>query len=255
MQIDAVKIPSLIKFNKLIHGISPRFYLTEDQSKAELNLNPKANDWRRDNLWKDFLRPLGAHQHEPFFLNQVHGDQIYCIDEISQPHIGGVFMGDAIISSVPNQNIAIFTADCLPVIIYDTYLNIVGVIHAGRKGTSLIIVGKTIRKMVEKYGSDPKNIVVGFGPGVGGCCYEVDYECLEPFRDFYSPINRFTIAKENKKYMLDLKIANHLNALDEGILKENIFDCDICTVCNNDLFFSHRKMDAGRTMTVAMLLP
>ena len=109
--------------------------------------------------------------------------------------------------------------------------------------------------LVEKYGSSPKDIVVGFGPGVGGCCYEVDLECLELFRDSYCLTEKFAVAKENKKYMLDLKIANRSNALDEGILKENIFDCDICTVCKNDQFFSYRKMDTGRIMTVAMLLP
>jgi polyphenol oxidase len=255
MQIDAVKIPGLIKFNKLVHGISPRLCLTEDKNKTELNLNPKANDWHRNSFWKDFLSSLGASQQEPFFLNQVHGDQIYCIDEINHSLIGGVLMGDAIISNLPNKNIAVFTADCLPVITYDIHLNIVGVIHAGRKGTSLGITRKTIQKMVKKYGSSPQNIVVGFGPGVGGCCYEVGYECLDSFRDSYSSIEPFAVAKENKKYMLDLKIANRLNALDEGILEENIFDCDICTVCNNDLVFSYRKMDAGRTMTIVMLLP
>jgi polyphenol oxidase len=255
MQINPIKIPGLIKFNKLIHGISPRLCLTEDKNKVELNLNPKADEWHRNGFWKDFISPLGASQQEPFFLNQVHGDQIYCIDEINHSLIGGVLMGDAIISNLPNKNIAVFTADCLPVIIYDIHLNIVGVIHAGRKGTSLRITGKTIRKMVEKYGSSPKNIVVGFGPGVGGCCYEVGSECLESFRDSYSLIEQFAIAKGNKKYMLDLKIANRLNALDEGILEGNIFDCDICTVCNNNLFFSYRKMDTGRTMTVVTLLP
>lgn len=255
MQINALKITGFTKFDKLVHGISPRFYLTKDKNKEELNLNPKADDWIRNNLWKGFLDQIGAPQEKPFFLNQVHGDQIYCIDEIDHSLISGAFMGDAIISSVPNKSIAVFTADCLPVIIYDIHLSVVGIVHAGRKGTSLTIVGKTIRKMIERYGCDFKNIVIGFGPGVGGCCYEVNYDCLEPFRDSYSPIERFAIAKENKKYMLDIKMANRLNALDEGILEENIFDCDICTVCNNDLFFSYRKMDIGRTMTVAMLLP
>ncbi len=254
MEINAERIPGLIKFNKLIHGISPRLYLTKNKIKAGLNLNPKANDWRQRSLWKHFLNFLGMIEQEPFYLNQVHGDKIYCLDEIDQSLTSGVLMGDAIISNIPNKNIAVFTADCLPVIIYDACLNVVGVVHAGRKGTSLKIVGKTIRRMVERYSSEPKNITVGFGPGVGGCCYEVDSECLEPFRDSYLSIDRFAIEKENKKYMLDLKMANLLDALDEGILKENIFDCDICTVCNNDLFFSHRKKDVGRTMTVAMLL-
>jgi len=255
MQIDAIKIPGLTKLNKLVHGISPRLGLTNDNNKIELNLNPKANDWRGNSFWKDFLQSLKTSQQEPFFLSQVHGDQIYCLDEISHSSKGGVLMGDAIISNLPNKNIAVFTADCLPVITYDIHLNIVGVIHAGRKGTSLRITEKTIQKMVKKYGSSPKNIVVGFGPGVGGCCYEVGVECLESFRGSYSSIERFVVANENKKYMLDLKIANHINALDAGVLEKNIFDCDICTVCNNDLVFSHRKLDAGRTMTVVMLLP
>jgi len=255
MQINAIKIPGLIKFNKLVHGISPRLGLTKDKNQIEINLSPRDDDWHRNSFWKDFLSSLGTSQQELFFLNQVHGDQIYCIDEINHSLRSGSLMGDAIISNLPNKNIAVFTADCLPVIIYDFHLNIVGVIHAGRKGTSLRITDKTIQKMVKKYGSSPKNIVVGFGPGIGGCCYEVGDKCLESFRNSYSSIERFAVAKENKKYMLDLKIANRINALDAGILEKNIFDCDICTVCNNELVFSYRKMDAGRTMTVVMLLP
>ncbi len=253
MTIKVEKIPGLTKFNKLIHGISPRFYLTENKTKLELNLNPKANDWRRRSLWKHFLSTLEASKQEPFFLNQVHGDQIYCLNETDRHLTGGVLIGDAIITNIPNKSIAIFTADCLPVIIYDAYLQIIGVVHAGRKGTSLKIVGKTICRMVENFNSKPKNIVIGFGPGAGGCCYEVGYECLESFCHSYLSIERFAFEKENKKYMLDLKMANRLNALDEGILEENIFDCDVCTICNNDLFFSHRKKDTGRTMTIAML--
>ena len=113
MQINALKIPGLIKFNKLLHGVSPRFYLTTNKKKAELDLNPKSNSWHHKSLWKDFLSSTGALQQEPFFLNQVHGDQIYCLDEMKNPLIGGVLMGDAIISNLPNKNIAVFTADCL----------------------------------------------------------------------------------------------------------------------------------------------
>ena len=109
--------------------------------------------------------------------------------------------------------------------------------------------------MTEKYESNLKNIVIGFGPGIGGCCYEVDYECLEPFRHSFLSTEDFAFEKKYNKYMLNLKEANRSDALEEGILAENIFDCDICTICNNNLFFSYRKNDIGRTMTAAMLLP
>ncbi len=255
MQIDAVKIPGLMKFKKMVHGTSPRFCITEDKKKEELNLNPKSDSRHRNNLRKKFLLSLGTLEREPIFLNQVHGDQIFCIDEMDLSLTGEVLMGDALISNVPNINIAVFTADCLPVIMYDPHLNIVGVIHAGRKGTSLKIVSKTLQRMIQKYGSVPKNIMLGFGPGIGGCCYEVGDECLESFRDSYLQVERFTFPKKKGKSMLDLKLANRLDALGAGILDKNIFDCQICTVCSNNLFFSYRKMDAGRMMTVAMLLP
>ena len=255
MEINVARISGLMKFKKMVHGTSPKFFVDDRKKKCELNLNPKSKNWICDSLWKSFLISASMSGRKPFFLNQVHGNQIYCLNEINLSLEEGKLKGDAIISNIPNVNIAVFTADCLPIILYDPHMNVIGVVHAGRIGSSLRILSKTIKKMIQKYSSSPENIVLGIGPGIRGCCYEISNECLEPFRRSYPQVNQLAVPSQNEKYMLDLKSANRLDALNIGILSKNIFDCNICTVCNNDLFFSHRKMDVGRMMTAVMLLP
>jgi YfiH family protein len=257
MKICSIKIHGLIKFRQLVHGVSPRLVTINEGKEVDLDMSPISDMWHCEKNWKKFVRSLYSSpvtlEEEPYFLKQVHGNKVYSVEEIDER---GSLEGDAIVSNMPYKPIGVFTADCLPIIMYDFRLNAVGVIHAGRKGTSLCVLKKTLAKMTSEYGSDPKDIAVGFGPGVGGCCYEVGVECMEPFSSIFSDVGQVAFFKDDGKVMLNLKKANRLQALEAKILDENIFDCGFCTVCEYRRFFSYRRnRDTGRMMTLAMILP
>ena len=131
---------------------------------------------------------------------------------------------------------------------------VVWVVDAGRKGTQMNIVSRTISMLSKVYGSRPQNIVMALGPAIGGCCYEVESPCIAPFRENYPGWEDFVTAKSPSKFMLDLLKANAMDGARAGISKENIHRSGECTSCNNDQWFSYRKEGAtGRIVSLAML--
>ena len=88
---------------------------------------------------------------------------------------------DAFITDEKNLPIAIRTADCVPVFIFDPIRRVIGLAHAGWRGTYKEIASKTVQRMQEKYASQPSDLKVVLGPCIRECCYKVN----EEFRDYF----------------------------------------------------------------------
>ncbi|PHS38953.1 MAG: hypothetical protein COB07_07510 [Sulfurovum sp.] len=154
---------------------------------------------------------------------------------------------DALITDVEGIVLSILTADCVPILLYDGEREVVGAVHAGWKGTKAQIVSKTVKKMTEVYGSDPKNIIAGIAPSIGPCCYEVGSDVAEHFFD--TPEG---VSAVGEKYMLDLPLINKDQLLDAGLKEEHIEMSHVCTACEVEQFFSYRKEQgcSGRFMSM-----
>lgn len=201
------------------------------------------------------LENLNIDSKEIFFVKQVHGDRIFVLDD-PQQSVDQVEQeeADALITHLTEKPIAVLTADCVPVILYDPEKHVVGVIHAGRKGTQMNIVSKTMSMLSQVYGSRSQDVVMALGPAIGGCCYEVEDSCIAPFKENYREWKDFVIAHSQNKFMLDLLKANAMDGARAGISKENIHQSGECTSCNNDRWFSYRKEGTtGRIVSLAML--
>ena len=136
----------------------------------------------------------------------------------------------------------------------DPVKHVIGVVHAGRVGTQKAIFTNTIEVLSHEYGSSPKDLIVGMGPAIGGCCYEVDQHCALPFIKRNSVNLGFVKKAGQKKYFLDLREVNRLEGCEAGILEENIYADGPCTSCDNHRWYSYRKEGkTGRLMTLAML--
>lgn len=169
---------------------------------------------------------------------QVHDDNIYVVGGGDKGrgalrYEDAINNTDAFITKEKNIALSVFTADCLPVFIIDRRKNIIALAHCGWKSTKKSLVKKTIFIMHQIFESQPKDIVVFFGPSIRKCCYEVGAEFLEYFK-------RGICQKTNKIY-LDLVEIIFLQLKEVGVLENNIFDSEICTFCQNDKFFSYRK--------------
>ena len=154
---------------------------------------------------------------------------------------------DAMITKTPGICLMILQADCTPILFYDKNKRVIGAAHAGWKGTVSKIAKNTINAMTESYNSNPKDIIVGVGPSIGPCCYEVKSDVVRKVKDGLGSSEEIIIDR-NGKYYLDLWKANRMQLLNSGIAEENIEVAKICTKCNQNIFFSARasKSTTGR---------
>lgn len=172
------------------------------------------------------------------YLKQVHSNLVYNYD-------GEIHQGDGLITARKNIGVGVFTADCVPVLIFDKTVQVVAAVHSGWKGTLNEVVVNTLSKLKSEYGCKMKNLVVSIGPHNRGCCYEVGEEVIELFqsKEIYKDME---IIKGN---MLNLENCIIAQLLANGVGLENIITMDICTYCNeNTNLYSYRKEkeDYGR---------
>jgi YfiH family protein len=141
----------------------------------------------------------------------------------------------------------------VPIYLWDPVRLAVGISHAGWKGTVSSIASKSVQAMVQAYGSSPEHIHVTIGPSIGMCCYEVNQDVarqVQPFAHRNNKENPLIIPCGRDKYKIDLKETNRQILLKAGILADHIELTKLCTSCDNDYLFSHRK-ENGQTGRMA----
>ena len=177
------------------------------------------------------------------YENMTNNKQIHSgiVNIINKEDVGRIKDGDALITNLTNVPLITFVADCVSIAFVDPVKKVIGVAHAGWRGTYENISSKVLQVMKEKYDSNPKDIICVLGPSIGPCCYEVSDELIQKFNTNITIQNeKFYIIKEGKPH-LDLWKINEITLEKSGILKENIFNLELCTSCNKDMFHSYRK--------------
>ncbi|HLB88378.1 MAG TPA: peptidoglycan editing factor PgeF [Terriglobales bacterium] len=270
---------SLARIPWLVHGFSTRSGgFSRVYGGNALNLGFIKHDSRRavECNRTAFLRKLGVvNDGQPWpliTLRQIHSDLVHCVSAVPSKQL----VGDGLITATPGLLLAVQTADCLPVILVDTKRRAVGILHAGWRGTVRRIVEKGVGEMCRYFGTQPRDLKTGIGPGIHGCCYEVGPEVREQFESqFAHAAELFREVKESdpirekypllflsarppghsrlpKKIFLDLVEANRRQLIAAGVPAKNISASPLCTSCRPDLLFSYRaeKEVTGRMMGV-----
>jgi YfiH family protein len=201
---------------------------------------------------KNFLSPLGINYQDLVCARQIHRSNVRRVGVRDRgkgalSYETSIDDTDALITDVKNLPLAVFTADCLSIFLYEPEAAAIGLVHAGWRSIKENITAKTVKSLEENLNAKIKNLYVGFGPAIRGCCYEVGKE----FKDIFPSE---VLERDNRLY-LDLIAINKKQLLDLGIRENNIFDCEICTSCRNWEFFSYRKegISCGRMVSVVML--
>lgn len=178
-------------------------------------------------------------------LNQVHKTNIAIIF----PEMKG--MGaikkenairetDAMITSVKGICLYVMAADCVSILFYDPVKQVIGAAHAGWRGTVDKIASLTVLKMQETYGCNPTDILVGIGPSIGPCCYNVGSDVIDSAMNAFGTTDRFIRCGANFMPHFDLWYANKYQLLQSGIPEAHIEIAGICTMCESHNFFSSR---------------
>jgi hypothetical protein len=128
---------------------------------------------------------------------------------------------DGHVTALEGVALLVLAADCLPVALAGGAR--VAMVHCGWRG----LRGGILERAVARFDSPP---AAAIGPGIGRCCYEVEAEVLDAFG----------ASGPN----LDLRAVAVRQLLDAGVT--DVQHVDLCTSCNPELFFSHRR-DGGLT--------
>ncbi|OEF99536.1 hypothetical protein BHF71_08615 [Vulcanibacillus modesticaldus] len=187
---------------------------------------------------------------------QIHGNHIEIITDEKRgrgrfDQKDAIPATDGLLTDEPDILLTSYYADCVPLFFLDPKKRVVGLAHAGWKGTVLKIAEKMVEAMVKHYQSSIKEIRVAIGPSIGQCCYEVNHQVIDPLREAIDNLPQDAIIdKKNGHFDLDLKKINRQILINAGILYENIEISSLCTSCNPDLLFSYRR-DQGLTGRMA----
>jgi YfiH family protein len=195
---------------------------------------------------------LGISDAHLFFPSQVHQTKI--VQVTPDTSIKELMETDALITNERGLCIAVMSADCVPVVLYDKKNEAVGAVHSGWKGTVARILGKTLHEMQARFGTKGVDIFAGIGPSVSQESYEVGEEVVHAVNHAFGNESELMIAQANNKAKLDLWKANKLQLQEFGVPDSHIELSDLCSIKNNHHFFSARKGDAGRYAAGIMLL-
>jgi len=187
-------------------------------------------------------------------VKQVHGNEIVIVDTYDTDCYNDRIEADGLITDLPRLALITYHADCVPVYFVDIAKKVVALAHSGWKGTYYNITGKMIKTFIESYNSRKEDILIGIGPSIGSCCYEVKGDLVEMFTKRYPNFDNI-IRIDGDKTFLDLWKTIYFQILEEGIPKENIILSNTCTSCNVDKFYSYRKEKGtdGRMVAVICL--
>lgn len=191
---------------------------------------------------KKFSEALGMDFKSVIVPDQKHTNNI----KIIKTPFDDVKETDGLITKEKNLGLMLLFADCVPVVLYAPQEKVVGVFHAGWRGTFQQISKKGAEVFQAEFGIPPEKIKAFIAPSIGMCCYEVDSEVFEKLKSTVNSSDKNTFMEKNGKYFVDLKKVNAIQLMESGI--KDIVVSSYCTKCSNDIFYSYReeKDKAGR---------
>ena len=220
-----------------------------------LNCGPGSSD-KKKNILKNLEivgNKIKTKSKEIVLLNQIHSNKFQYISKNSKPN--NKFEGDALVTDKRNMPIAVLTADCAPILIYDGRKKMIAAIHAGWRGAYKDIVKKVVKFMIKKDCS-PQNITAAIGPCISSNNYQIREDFIKKFIKKDKKNIIFFKKTKNKNYFnLNKYIYFQLKSL--NIKKIDIINKDTFNTKNN--FFSarrsisHNENDYGRNISIIMI--
>ncbi|NLP34705.1 MAG: peptidoglycan editing factor PgeF [Clostridiales bacterium] len=264
IDVPYITFPVLSDIPFIQHGFSTRLGGVSSGNFATMNLGSDAvpDGDTTENIKENFCRIANCIGFDPQSIvvsKQVHKTNILRVDDKDRGK--GIWKErdydeiDGLITNTPNVTLVTKYADCVPLFFVDTKMKTIGLTHSGWRGTVMKIGKITVDRMQEEFGSNPEDIIAVIGPSICKDCYEIGHEVATEFQKVFSQneLNDILYDKGNGKYLCDLWAANRSVLSEAGLRKENIHTSQVCTACNSDLLFSHRKTGGKRGSLAAFL--
>ena len=243
--VEYLQFRELLKYgDKLQHA-----YSLKPLQFSDKNEHSPAN-------YKKICETLDIDSNKIIKSAQQHTDVVKDIKEYTTESFEFV---DGFITNKKNIPLVTKYADCTPIILYDKMKNVIGNVHSGWRGTLQRISVKAVKMMEEKYNCDPTDIIVCIGPCIKQCHFQVEEDFIDKFKQEFGNVEKYyktgEVIEGKQKYYFDTTnlIIDYLTEI--GINRANIFDSNICSVCNVANMSSYRaeKEKADRNMNIVML--
>lgn len=232
----------------LKHGLFTRLGGVSQAPWASLNVGGTVGD-NKEAVRKNhelMYRALDANEARACTVWMVHGHDVIVVDEpVQDEDRHWLAKADSMITHRKDTPLVMRYADCTPIMYYDRVKRVIGIAHAGWRGTVQGIASRTVRTMVETYGCELADIECGIGPAIGPKQYQVGEEVVEAVEAYFNTTEGLIRRdlSDGTAY-LDLWRANQMDLECAGI--EKIQVAGICTADNTHEFFSHRA-ENGQT--------
>ena len=250
-----IKSKKLSKFKNLEHAFFSKLGGKSTGIFKSLNCGPGSSD-KPKNIQKNLKivsNKIKTKSRKIFLLHQVHSTKFHYISKHSKLY--KKYKGDALVTDKKNLPIAVLTADCAPILIYDDKAKMIAAIHAGWKGAFKGIIHKVIKFMIKK-GCKLENITAVIGPSISS----KNYEIKEDFKKkFIKKDKKNLIFFKNKKNKLYFDLPKYIYASLKTIKIKHIDFLKIDTFDIKNKFFSARRAlklkhnDYGRNISIIML--
>lgn len=245
------------------HGFSTRLGGVSEGVHHSLNLGLRCGD-QPANVVENcnrFFTAIGIPHGHPVYANQVHGAHVRTVTTADvvdvNPSTLPTYEADGLVTAVPGLCLTVFWADCTPILLYDPVRRVIGAVHGGWRGTASGVLSATIEKMVDVYGTNPANILAAIGPALSRCCFETHEDVPNAMTEAMGAAAlRHIEMLPTGKFLVDLKGLNRSQLELAGVTAEHISVSDHCTSCNDDLYWSHRRLGDARgsqAATIALL--
>ena len=245
----------LSKFKKIRHGFFNRAGGKSIGIYKSLNCGPGSGD-KKKNVIKNLSivkNKICKNSKDIYLLHQMHSNKFIFLNKY--PKNSKKLKADAIITNVVKLPIAVLTADCAPILLYDKHKNMIAAIHAGWKGAFKGIVSKVINFMIKK-GCKKNHITAAVGP----CISQRSYNVREDFKKkFLRKNKKNSVFFKSKKNILYFDLSNYIRLQLKlmNISKIDVINIDTFDKKNN--FFSARRSlnsnhgDYGRNISLIMI--
>ena len=246
------------QYDDLLHCFTTRKGGVSKGAYESMNIGFSTGD-SRENVKRNIEiigERLNINVNDIVRTSQTHTCNIKYVDEEYKGRIfeGSTFKNvDGIYTDKRELALMTFHADCTPVFFYDPVKRLIGLVHAGWRGTLSNISGKMVKAFENDFNSDAKNIKAAIGPSLGPCCFEVDEDVADLFLLENKEFEKYMEIRK-PKYYFNLWEINKYLLMKEGISEGNIEISGTCTKCNNDLLFSHRGQGGKRGLMAGILM-
>ncbi|MBN8595321.1 MAG: peptidoglycan editing factor PgeF [Anaerolineae bacterium] len=175
---------------------------------------------------------------------QVHSADVV-IANAPRPNRRWLAQADGILTDRLDLPLTMRFADCTPIFLLDPVRGVIGLAHAGWRGTVQGVAAQTVRTMGSAFGCRPQDIQAGIGPSIGQDRYQVGLEVTKAIHKYFGlTTGLIRTDPTDGTFYLDLWAANQLDLQQAGV--DQIEIAGLCTAANTHEFFSHRA-ESGRT--------